>query len=72
MKSQLLTAALTKITRKKINDMTPTWHQIGQFKPKFQKVVRCYNFFFKWIILTQNSTAEDAHKFAWETSQPMN
>ena len=27
--------------------MTPTWHQRGQFEHKFQKVVRCYDFFSK-------------------------
>ena len=35
--------------------MAPTCHQKGQFEHKFQKMVRCYNFFKKWAILTQNS-----------------
>ena len=47
--------ALTKMTKKNIfNDMAPTWHQRGQFEHKFERVVRCYNFFFKRAILTQN------------------
>ena len=39
MKPQLLTEALTKMIKKNIffNDMTPTWHQRGQFEHKFQK-----------------------------------
>ena len=36
--------------------MALTWHQRGHFEHKFQKVVRWYIFFNKWIILTQNST----------------
>ena len=35
--------------------MAPTLHQRGQFEHKFKKMVRCYNFFQKWTILTQNS-----------------
>lgn len=27
------------------NDMTHMWHQRGQFEHKFEKVVKCYNFF---------------------------
>ena len=33
--------------KKKINYTAPTWHQIGQFEHKFQKVVGSYNFFNK-------------------------
>ena len=57
MKHQLPIETLTKmINKKKINDMALTWHQRGHFEHKFQKVVRWYIFFNKWIILTQNST----------------
>ena len=57
MKSRFPTAAFTMMTGKKIffNDVAPTWHQRGQFEHKFKKMVRCYNFFQKWDILTQNS-----------------
>ena len=34
--------------------MAFTWHQRDQFKHKFQKMVRYYNLFNKWVILTQN------------------
>ena len=33
--------------KKKINDMTHTWHQRGYFEHKFQKVARCYIYIFK-------------------------
>ena len=54
MKPQLPIVTLTKMTKKNIKKNT--WHQRNQFKHKFQRVVRCYNFFFKRVILTQNST----------------
>ena len=41
--------------------MAPTWHQRSQFEHKFQKVVRCYIFFFNWAILTQNSLCRVAY-----------
>ena len=59
MKPRLPTATFTIMTKKKkFNDMAPTWHQRGQFEQKFKKVVRCCNFFQKWVILTQNSKTE--------------
>ena len=55
MKPRFPTMVFTDEKQIFFNDVMSTWHQKGQFEYKFKKVVRCYNFFQKWTILTQNS-----------------